>query len=42
MSWSAVAADAVVVFHLLFILFALLGGLLVCKRPAKSPSELQH
>lgn len=29
MFWSAVAADAVVVFHLLFILFALLGGLLV-------------
>lgn len=29
MLWSAVAADAVVVFHLLFILFALLGGLLV-------------
>ncbi|PTS83545.1 DUF2784 domain-containing protein [Pseudomonas sp. HMWF032] len=29
MVWSAVAADAVLVFHLLFILFALLGGLLV-------------
>jgi len=29
MLWSAVAADAVVAFHLLFILFALLGGLLV-------------
>ena len=29
MVWLAVAADAVVVFHLLFILFALLGGLLV-------------
>ena len=29
MVWLAVAADAVVVFHLLFILFAVLGGLLV-------------
>lgn len=29
MVWLAVAADAVVVFHLLFIIFAVLGGLLV-------------
>jgi hypothetical protein len=29
MFWSALAADAVVVVHLLFILFAVLGGLLV-------------
>jgi len=29
MFWLALAADAVVVVHLLFILFALLGGLLV-------------
>ena len=29
MLWPAVAADVVVVFHLLFILFALLGGFLV-------------
>src|SRR3990167_8138622 len=29
MVWLAGAADAVVVFHLLFILFAVLGGLLV-------------
>lgn len=29
MVWLAVVADAVVVFHLMFILFAVLGGLLV-------------
>ncbi len=29
MFWAAVAADGVVVVHLLFILFAVLGGILV-------------
>jgi hypothetical protein len=31
MFWLAMAADGVVVVHLLFILFAVLGGLLVCR-----------
>jgi len=33
MFWLAVAADGVVVVHLLFILFAVLGGLLVWRWP---------
>ncbi len=33
MLWLALAADAIVVVHLLFIVFALLGGLLVWRWP---------
>jgi hypothetical protein len=33
MFWAAVAADGVVVVHLLFILFVVLGGLLVLRWP---------
>jgi len=38
MFWVAMAADAVVVVHLLFILFVVLGGLLVCNRPGNTPT----
>jgi hypothetical protein len=33
MFWAAVAADGVVVVHLMFILFVVLGGLLVLRWP---------